>query len=220
MDILLHDDTPSYLCHGGMQVFAQKLCESLDMIGVNVDYARWWDPSQKCDLIHMFGCPFHVVGMAHEMGIKVVMTHIVDTTTNKPWLRRVYMRCRNSLLRRLVPNKIHELLPWHIYAHVDALVYIHKPDAETAIKTFGIPRERTTIIPHGCSADQISRLRISRPSVSSYLISVGSIVPRKTASCWLKPHGDLVSLLCSWANHSPRILPISLNSLALWMVLT
>ena len=56
MKVLLHDDTPAYLCHGGKQVLAEKLHGSLRNLGIDVEYARRWDPDQNCDLIHSFGC--------------------------------------------------------------------------------------------------------------------------------------------------------------------
>jgi len=69
MKVLLFDDTPAYLCHGGKQVLVQKIYETLIVLGVDVEYARWWDPSQKCDLIHMFSHSPAMVDMAHEAGV-------------------------------------------------------------------------------------------------------------------------------------------------------
>jgi len=38
--VLLLEDTPAYLCHGGKQVLAQKLYGSLRNLGIDVEYAR------------------------------------------------------------------------------------------------------------------------------------------------------------------------------------
>src|SRR5512140_2634603 len=113
MKVLLFDDTPAYLCHGGKQVHAQQLIASLRRIGVDVDYARWWDPAQRCDVLHMLGCQPSLVQMAHEAGVQVVLTHIVDHMTNASSLVRFTHRARNAVLRKAFPS-VARLFPWHV----------------------------------------------------------------------------------------------------------
>jgi glycosyltransferase involved in cell wall biosynthesis len=179
MKVLLHDDTPAYLCHGGKQVLAEKLCGSLRNLGIEVEYARWWDPDQNCDLIHSFGCLPSMVTMAHEVGTRVVLTHIVDEMTNSSRSRRLWHRTRNAAIREFAPGSVRRLFPWHVLPAIDQLVYINKVDAETAIEIYGVERRRTHVIPHGCSTSEITRLQAGTREAASYLVSVGSIVPRK-----------------------------------------
>lgn len=179
MKVLLHDDTPAYLCHGGKQVLAEKLYGSLRDLGVDVEQARWWDPDQQGDLLHSFGCSPSLVAMAHQAGVRVVLTHIVDEMANSTRARRRWQRARNGAIRRLAPAPIRRLFPWHVLPSIDQLVYINQADADTAISTYGIPRHRTEVIPHGCSAADIERLGLGPRAAASYLVSVGSIVPRK-----------------------------------------
>jgi glycosyltransferase involved in cell wall biosynthesis len=179
MKILLFDDTPAYLCPGGKQVHAQKMYENLNSLGVDVEYARWWDPTQKCELIHMFSCSPDMVRMAHQTGVKTILTHIVDRTTNMSWRQRFYRRIILGAIRTFLPERILNLFYWHILLEIDALVYMHKYDAETAIKVYGAPSEKTYIIPHGCDAEIMQRLQSGLRNKHSYLISVASIVRRK-----------------------------------------
>ncbi len=179
MKVLLHDDTPAYLCHGGKQVLAEKLYGSLRTLGIEVEHARWWDPDQYSDLIHTFGCSPSMVSMAHQAGVKVVLTHIVDEMTNSSCSRRLWHRTRNAAIREFAPGSVRRLFPWHVLPAIDELVYINQADAETAIDIYGIQRRRTHVIPHGCGTDAITRLQAGAREAASYLVSVGSIVPRK-----------------------------------------
>ena len=181
MKILLHDDTPSYLCHGGLQVLAKNLFESLASLGIDVEYSRWWDTSQKCDLVHLFSPSPLMIRMAREAGVRVVLTHIVDRLTNLPASQRLPRHLLGYGIRKVFPQSVIRRFWWSALSQVDAIVYIHKFDAETAIGVYGVPRERTSVIPHGCGVDQMSRLEGGPRKAHSHLISVGSIVPRKNS---------------------------------------
>ena len=51
---------------------------ALEKAGANVDWLRWWDDSQKVDLIHYFGRPSPgYLHYAHAKKIKVVMAPLL-----------------------------------------------------------------------------------------------------------------------------------------------
>ncbi len=180
MKMLLHDETPSYLVNGGKQVHAQKLYENLRTLGVDVEYARWWDPTQKCDLIHSLGCSRWFVWAARQAGVKLVLTQLVSETSLS-WDRRLSRRFRNQLIRSLHSDRIGNLFSWYVFPSLDALVYVYRGDLEAAISIYGVPRERAHIIPHGCDEDQIFQLQAGLRHERSYLISMAGIVPRKNS---------------------------------------
>jgi glycosyltransferase involved in cell wall biosynthesis len=62
---------------------------------------------------------------------------------------------------------------------VDQFVYLNQADADIAIEVYGVERQRTHVIQHGCSTDEISRLQKGVFNAATYLVSVGSIVSRK-----------------------------------------
>ena len=144
-----------------------------------MEYARWWDPGQKSDLIHSFGCSPAMVSMAHQAGVRVELTHIVDEMTSSSCSRRLWHRTRNAAIREFAPGPVRRLFPWHVLPAVDQLVYINQADAETAIELYGVPRRFTHVIPHGCSTNEIELPQAGARETSSYLVSVGSIVARK-----------------------------------------
>ena len=181
MKILLHDDTPSFLTPGGKQVHAQNMYENLKALGQDVEYSRWWDPTQKCDLIHLFSPSPWMIHYAREAGVKVVITQIVEDLTNQT---KVHRLCRSILgngIRTFFPASIQNRFWWSALPLANAIVYMNKYDAETAISVYGVPRKNTHIIPHGVSVDRMTRLQGGPRRAHSYLISVAGIVPRKNS---------------------------------------
>lgn len=181
MKVLLYDDTPAYLTHGGKQVLAQKLHDGLRALGVDVDYARWWDPAQKCDLLHLFSLSPAMVWAARQAGVKVILTQIVDRLANLSESKRFYRQVLGYGIRNFLPSSVFRRFSWSVLSELDALVYVHKYDAEAAVRIYGAPRAKTAIIPHGCDVEQLSLLQAGVRNRHSYLISIGSIVPRKNS---------------------------------------
>jgi len=177
--ILLHDDTPAYFAHGGKQVHAQKMYESLNALGVHVEYARWWDPAQKCDVIHQFGCSPTILEMAHQASAKVVITHLTGSMANSTKARKTYHGLRNRVIRNVLPNSVSRLFAWHNVNDNDALVYVSRPDAETAVEVYGVSPEKISIIPNGCASDEITSLSGGPRNKHSHLISIATIKPGK-----------------------------------------
>src|ERR1039458_2634642 len=175
--VLKHRRRASYLSHGGKQVHAEKLHGALKNLGIEVEYARWWDPDQKVDLIHSLGCSPSMVSIAHQVGVRLVLTHLVAFETNSPRSRRLWQRTRNATIREFAPPSVRRLFPWHVLPTIDQLVYLSQADAETAIEIYGIQRRRTHVIPNGCSTDEIGRLQAGVREAASYLVSVGRISP-------------------------------------------
>jgi len=181
MKILLHDNMPAYLCHGGMQVHAKKMHDALQAVGVDVEYARWWDPAQKCDLIHQIGCSPSMVRIAHEAGVKIIITNILQNLTSSSPAKRLVHRVRNQIILHAMPHKLACLFPWHNLSDNDALVYVNRAEAETAIRIYGVPYEKTHVIPHGCDRSTMVCLQAGPRNSQSYLLSIASIVPRKNS---------------------------------------
>lgn len=181
MKVLLYDETPAYLCHGGKQVLVQKLYENLSALGVTVEYARWWDSAQECDLIHSFSVSPGMVWAAQQAGVGFVLTHIVDRLTNLSGTKRRFRQLGGYAIRNLLPERLARLLPWHVPSDIDSFVYLHEFDLEAAVSIYGVPRVKTRVIPHGCDINQIACLQSGSRNERSHLISIASIVPRKNS---------------------------------------
>ena len=55
MKILLHNHVPFMLAHGGAQTQIEQTKAGLEKIGAEVEYLRWYDGSQRGDVLHFSG---------------------------------------------------------------------------------------------------------------------------------------------------------------------
>ncbi len=84
MKILFYHSLPFALAHGGMQTHIEQTQAALQSIGLEVEPVRWWDNSQKGDLIHYFGiAPLDHIHFAQAKGIPVVITTLLAVTCNR-----------------------------------------------------------------------------------------------------------------------------------------
>lgn len=180
MRVLLFDTTQSYLTPGGKQVHVQKLFENLPKVGVDVDYAKWWDPTQKFDIIHFFGynAPY-LLNEVKSKNKRAVLTQIMDAQTNFSSLKKELYSLGSTLLKYLpgrIKNKFHSCS----LNYYDGLIYVHENDRKTAEKVFHIDKDKSFVIPHACDEIEInSFIKKHSELPQKYLISVGSIVRRK-----------------------------------------
>ena len=71
MKVLFDHHLPFSLAHGGFQTQLEQTMAALERIGVKTDYVRWWDGSQRGDIIHFGGRPTpDYIGFAHGKGCR------------------------------------------------------------------------------------------------------------------------------------------------------
>lgn len=183
MKVLLSDSTPAYLAPGGKQVHAEKLFTSLNKIGVETEFDRWWDPSQKCDILHLFGISnLAQIRLAKRAGVKIVLTQVVDNATNSSYIHKAKLEVKNKVLKKIFPTFLTKDIPWLILNELDAIVYINDFDRQIAKRIYSIDKPLTYTIPHGFDGAEADLLKKTDSlEKKTYLISVGSIIPRKNS---------------------------------------
>jgi len=75
--ILIDHQLPFLLAHGGLQIQIERTREALEESGLEVEYLRWWDDSQKGDIIHF-------LGRAKIARMDSVAAHAVSTLYRSP----------------------------------------------------------------------------------------------------------------------------------------
>lgn len=184
MKVLFFDTTQAFLTPGGKTVHALKLHQELSLLGVDVEFARWWDESQKdFDLIHFFSASnSSMIQVAKSKGKKILLTHIMDYETNKSSNEKRKAKIKIKLLRKL-PSFFQSKFDWFHLPLFDHIVYMHGYDQRTALEYYtNIDAEKTSVIPHAYDpgdmniGDAVS-LNIVLPE--KYLISCGTISERK-----------------------------------------
>ncbi len=181
MKVLLFDTTQAYLTPGGKQKQVQMLYEHLPKVGVEVEYARWWDPDQTFDIAHFFGyrAPY-LIDQVKQKNKKIVLTQVMDVHTNMSSLQKYFFGLKMKMINNYLPHQIRGKFDGSSLNKYDALVYMHKYDWLSAINMFQVNKNKTHIIPHAFNMPKnISGFSKLPGLPSKYLVSVGSIVPRK-----------------------------------------
>ena len=151
MKVLLFDTTNAFLTPGGKTTHALKLQKSISKLGVDIQFARWWDESQKdVDLIH-FLAPVPIAAReAKERGIKTFLSMIFDFATNLSEQEKRKAVFKYKVLTHLPLGVSKRFGYWNALPYMDRIQFMHINDKETATRFFPqfIPEEKTLIIPH------------------------------------------------------------------------
>ncbi|GHT87862.1 hypothetical protein FACS189474_1780 [Bacteroidia bacterium] len=183
MKVLLFDTTNAFLTPGGKTTHALKLQQELSKLGVNIDFARWWDESQSdCDIIHFLAPDVNTVKLAKEKGKKTVISLIFDFESSKSEKEKLKTQLKNKLIDAipLIKNKSY----WQSFLYFDEIVFMHEYDRQTALRYFPkIDKNKTTIIPHAYDPDDMyisNDIQIENMGFpQKYLVSCANISSRK-----------------------------------------
>jgi len=177
MRILLDHNEPFLLAHGGLQLQIERTKSALEDIGVEVAYLKWWDDSQRGDLIHFFGRanPSHIE-FAHSKGIKYVMQELLTSQGSRSVTHLRLQAAANRVLRRLLPANYRLPLRWDSYHTADSIIAITNWEAWIMSELFGAPHLRVRVVPNAIDDVFFRREPGSR---GHYLICVATITERK-----------------------------------------
>jgi glycosyltransferase involved in cell wall biosynthesis len=179
MKILIDHQLPFLLAHGGLQIQIERTKQALEAAGLEVEYLRWWDDSQKGDIIHFFGRahPLHI-DWAHGKGMKYVMTELLSGQSSRPDAVLRGQATLHRLLKLGIPRILIENLRWDAHSKADAVIVLTEREAEVAEMLFRPPRNKLFVVPNG--VDQEFFLPHARPSEESHeLLCVATIRPLK-----------------------------------------
>src|SRR5438105_3887075 len=120
MKVLLHHLEPFALAPGGMQWQIGHTREALRELGVEADFLRWYDGSQPGDVLHFFGrIPLPLLELAHENGMKVVISDILAEMGSRSEARLRLRRWLMPLLGRAIPGSIKPYFTWGTFQQAD-----------------------------------------------------------------------------------------------------
>ena len=180
MKILIDHQLPFLLAHGGLQIQIERTKQALEAIGLEVEYLRWWDDSQRGDIIHFFGRanPSHI-DFAHAKGMKYVMSELFTGQGSRTPAQLRLQGALEKILRKVVPATFLASFRWDAYQKADALLVGTPWEAEVARLLFAPPPEKIHIVPNGVE-DVFFLDSSSRPIPrSNELVCTATITPRK-----------------------------------------
>ena len=177
MTILFDYSEPAVLAHGGLLTQIKQTKAALETLGCHVEYLRWWDETQRGDVLHYFSraIPRHV-RFAQAKGLKVVLGELLTEQGSRSggrlWLQRQTMR----LLETVVPSGFTESFGWESHRLADAHVALTDWEAHLQNYLFEVPREKIRVIPNGVEDVFLQSVPAAR---GKWLVCTVTITERK-----------------------------------------
>jgi glycosyltransferase involved in cell wall biosynthesis len=152
MKILFDHSSPFLLAHGGFQIQIEETKNALEKAGLEVEFLRWWDASQRGDIIHFFGAPpAGHAELAHRKGLKFVITNLLGGLGARPaWKRSLQKLIIGAALRGL-PSAALGRAGWSTWTTADAYIAVTSWEARLMVEVFRAARERVHVVPNGVS---------------------------------------------------------------------
>jgi glycosyltransferase involved in cell wall biosynthesis len=150
MKVLFDHANQFLLAHGGFQIQIEQTKLALEKTGVEVEFLRWWDDSQRGDIIHFFGRPFRsYVDFAQQKGIKIVLTDLLTAQGSRSPTRLATQRVVMRTSEVLLPKTFRMRLGWDSYAPADACVALTNWEAHLMQLLFKVSAEKMHVVPNG-----------------------------------------------------------------------
>ena len=180
MRVLIDNQLPFALAHGGFQIQIEQTKEALAKIGLEVDYLRFWDSDQKADVIHVFGrCSSGYIELAHGKGIAVVMSDLLSETGSRSPTALFTQRRIIRLAQGVMPGKFLSRMGWDSFRMADAVIALTPLEARLMVDLFGADESKLHVVPNG--VEECFFANTSADSREEWLISTVTITPRKRA---------------------------------------
>ena len=177
MRVLFDHSSPFVLSHGGFQIQIEQTAAALQSLGVEVEFLRWWDQSQRGDLIHYFGRPTGTyVQLAQQKGMKVIIADLLTELGSRSRSRRLAQKAIVESVRRLLPRSFTLRMAWDAFAKADAVIALTGWEAQLMREMFNAPPEKTHVVPNG--VEEVFLRTESRPR-GPWLVCTATITPRK-----------------------------------------
>ena len=181
MKVLLIDTTKAFLTPGGKTTHALKLQQEISKLGVDIEFAQWWDSAQSdADIIHFLSGDTYTARLAKQKGMKTFFSMIFDFESNKsPW-EKIVARIKIKVKSLFLKNAY-----WQSLQFMDCVQFMHTYDMNCAKQYFSsfLSSRKTIVIPHAYDPLDINisdHLNIdSMHFPAKYLVSCANISPRK-----------------------------------------
>src|SRR5581483_7622993 len=154
---------------------------ALESLGITVEHLRWWDGSQRGDLIHFFGRPSgQYVDLAHGKGMRVVISDLLTGAAARSAGALAAQRFAIVVAKRVLPHSFCARMNWESFVKADAVIALTSWEAELVQRLFRAPARRVHIVPNGVAREFLgsSDEQIAR---EDYLVCTATIAERKRA---------------------------------------
>jgi len=177
MKVLFDHHLPFSLAHGGFQQQLLQTKAALEKIGVETDFIRWWDDSQRGDVIHFAGRPMaDYIALAHGKNSKVVIAELLTATGSRAPMQLALQKNLIKLSQKILPGSFTARMAWDSYRSADACIALTPWEAHLMNDLFDAPKEKIHVVPNGVEEIFLNSQKISR---GQWLVCTATITGRK-----------------------------------------
>lgn len=179
---------PFFLAHGGATTQILSTFNALSNLGIKTEFARWWDPQQRGDVLHVFGAPsLFYIDFARDRGMPIVNTTLFTEACNRSRIRQssqgAIIRAVSAFESLSPVRTIQSKFSWKAYAACSANIVGLTAEADVLMRTYQVPSSRIHVIPLGIDKRFISDIGAgSSRACGDHLITTGTITPRKRSA--------------------------------------
>jgi len=179
MKILFDHQLPFLLAHGGLQTQIERTKAALEEAGLEVEYLRWWDDSQKGDIVHFFGRPnpSHI-DFAHAKGIKYVMSELLTGQGSRTVPQLKIQAGIEHIPAKCIPAIFLANFRWDAYEKADAFIVLTQWEAEVTRILFNPDKSKLHVVPNGVEEEFFQNPEPLRQR-SDELVCTATITERK-----------------------------------------
>jgi glycosyltransferase involved in cell wall biosynthesis len=177
MKILFNCPLPFALAHGGMQTQIEQTQAALIALGLEVEPLRWWDTTQRGDLIHFFGrMPAEHIKLARKKKLPVVIGELLTGAGSRSNSQLGLQKFINGAIKRIVPRTFTAPFNWESYQLADAVIANTSWEAHLMTYLFAAPPQRIHIVPNG-----VEEVFLNSPAAErgKWLVCTATITERK-----------------------------------------
>lgn len=215
MKVLLNCPIAFALAHGGAQIQIEQTAVALKHNGVDVDFLKWWDGTQKADLIHHWGrMPADHIRLAQQKGIRVVMGELLTATGSRTPAQLRLQKFISQAIQRFAPRGFIGSYQWESYRLADAFVALTPWEKHLMEYLFDAAPEKVFVVGNG-----VEDVFLNAPSTSRgpWLICTATITERKRVLELAQAAVQCKHRSGSLAGPMPKLIPTR-NSFTNWPV--
>ena len=150
MKVLFYCPLPFLLAHGGAQIQIEQTQAALQKIGVETEPLRWWDASQRGDVIHHFGrMPSEHVRLAQRKGMRVVLAELLTAQGSRTPAQLRGQKLISRAVERIASRSFTAAFNWDSYRLADACIALTPWEAHLMHYLFEAPQEHIHVVPNG-----------------------------------------------------------------------
>jgi hypothetical protein len=177
MQVLFNYQLPFMLAHGGLQIQIEQTMAAVAEAGANVQPLRWWDASQKGEVLHHFGrVPEELLRAAHGKGLRVVQEELLTEQGSRSRLRLLAEKLLRKSGRHLLPGSLINAHNWAAYRLADASIANTPWEARLMIEVYGAPAARVHVVPNGVEEIFLKSEPVAR---DKWLVCTATVTERK-----------------------------------------